>query len=51
MNMMSMKMMAIFAGMGIVGYMYMKKHPEMIKKMKIMGKEEARKMYNLLDEE
>lgn len=36
MNMTSMKMLVVFASMGVIGYMYMKKHPEMIKMMKDM---------------
>lgn len=47
MNMMSMKMLVVFAGMGAFGYMYMKKHPEVMKMMKEMlntGKEEIKKI-------
>ncbi len=51
MKMMTMKMMAIMSGMGIMGYMYLKKHPEKIKSMKEMGKEASRKMYNMFDDE
>ena len=51
MNMMSMKMMAIIAGMGMIGYMYLKKHPEKMQMMKEAGKEASRMMYNKLDDE
>ncbi len=50
MNMM-MKMMTFFGGMGIMGYLYFKKHPEKVNMMKQMGKEMSRKMYNYLDNE
>ena len=49
MKMMSVKMMAMIAGMGALGYMYMKKNPAMMKKMRELGKEASRKMYNKLD--
>lgn len=49
MKMMSMKMMAMVAGMGVVGYMYMKQNPAMMKKMCELGKEASRKMYNKFD--
>lgn len=49
MKMMSMKMMAFMAGMGAMGYMYLKKHPEKVEMMREMGKEASRKMYNALD--
>ena len=52
MKMMSMKMMAMMmAGMSIMGYMYLKKHPEKIQMMKDMGKEASKMMYNKLDNE
>lgn len=44
------KMMAIMAGMSIMGYMYLKKHPEKVEMMKEMGKEASRAMYNKLDD-
>ncbi len=46
-----MKMMTFFGGVGIMGYMYLKKHPEKVSMMKQMGKEMTRKMYNYLDHE
>ncbi len=51
MKMMSMKMMALMTGMGVMGYMYFKKHPEKIQMMKELGKEASRMMYNKLDDE
>ena len=48
---MSMKMMAMIAGVGVVGYMYLMMHPEKVKMMKDMGKEASRMMYNKLDDE
>ena len=50
MKMMS-KMMALMAGVSVMGYMYLKKHPEKIQMMKEMGKEASRAMYNKLDDE
>lgn len=51
MKMMTMKMVAMMAGMGMFGYMYLKKHPEKVQMMKDMGKEASRMMYNKLDSE
>ncbi len=55
MNMMSMKMMAVMIGMGVLGYMYFQKNPDKLQQMKEMGKdigkEASRKMYNKLDNE
>lgn len=45
------KMAALMGGMGIIGYMYLKKHPEAIEMMKEMGKDASRKMYNVLEQE
>ena len=49
MKMMSMKMMAILGGMGLMGFYYLKSHPEMKDKMREMGKEASRMMYQKLD--
>ncbi len=49
MKMMSMKAMTMVAGMGVLGYMYLKKNPKMLKKMREIGKEASRKMYNMFD--
>ena len=46
----TMKTMAMLGGMGMLGYMYMKKNPEMKTNMKNMAKNMARKTYNKLDE-
>lgn len=35
----------------MIGYMYMKKHPEKMKKMRKFGKEASKKMYNMFDME
>ena len=51
MKMLSMKAMAIMTGMGVMGYMYLKKHPEKVQMMKDLGKEASRVMYNKLDSE
>ena len=46
-----MKMMMILGGGGLLGFMYLKKHPEKVEMMKNLGKEASRKMYNQLDTE
>lgn len=46
----TMRTMAMLSGLGIAGYMYMKKNPEMKTNMKNMAKNMARKTYNKLDE-
>ena len=51
MKMLPMKTMAIMTGMGVMGYMYFKKHPEKVQMMKELGKEASRMMYNKLDSE
>ena len=45
----SMKVAALLGGVGMMGYMYLKKHPDKIQSMKDIGKEASRKMYNMLD--
>ena len=50
MKMMS-KMIAILGGGGLFGYFYLKSHPEAMAKMKEMGKEASRMMYNKFDME
>ena len=49
MKMMSMKMMAILGGMGLMGFYYLKNHPEAKEKMREIEKEASRKMYQKLD--
>ena len=46
-----MKMMAFLGGGGLLGYMYLKKHPEKLEMMRELGKEASRKMYNKFDTE
>ena len=43
-------MAAMMGGMGIFGYMYMKKHPELAQKMKEIAMEANKMMYNKLDD-
>lgn len=49
MKMMGMKAMMMIAGMGALGYMYLKNNPKMMKRMCEIGKEASRKMYNKFD--
>ena len=51
MKMMCMEALAFMGGMALVGYWYMKMHPEKMKEMKEMGKELSRMIYIKLDEE
>lgn len=46
---MSITMMAI-VGMGVMGYMYMKKHPEILNKMMEMKKDAMNSIDNMMDE-
>lgn len=48
---MLMKMAAIIGGMGAVGYMYMKMHPEKVEMMKEACKDASKMIYNKLEEE
>lgn len=45
------KMAAIASGAGVVGYMYLKKHPEKVEMMKNAAKDASKMIYNKLDEE
>ena len=45
------KMAAVMGTMGIAGYMYLKKHPEIINNMKKTFKETSKKMYYMFDDE
>ncbi len=45
------KMAAVASGAGVVGYMYLKKHPEKVAKMKSAAKDASRAIYNKLDGE
>ena len=44
-------MIALMAGMGIVGYMYLKSHPEAIDMMKEMGSDATKKINKMMEEE
>ena len=48
-KMSSMTMAAILGGMGVAGYMYMKKHPEVGHNMSNMVKNAAKKTYETMD--
>jgi 23S rRNA maturation mini-RNase III len=50
MKMMS-KMAMMFTGTGILGYMYLKKHPEKIQMLKDTVKDASKNLYNKLDSE
>ena len=41
---------AILGGMGVAGYMYMKKNPNAISNMKEMAKNAAKKTYDKLED-
>lgn len=43
------KMIAAIGSMGVLGYMYMKKHPDAACKMREIGKDVSQKMYNMFD--
>ena len=43
-------MMALMAGMGVIGYMYLKMHPEVINMVTDMTKDAKNKMNNMLEE-
>lgn len=49
-NMKSLTRAAIIGGMGVAGYMYMKRNPEVMHNMKSMAKSAAKKTYEKLDE-
>lgn len=46
----TMKTMVMLSGLGIAGYMYMKKNPDMMNNMKGMVKQMAKKTYNKLED-
>lgn len=48
---MLMKMAAVIGGMGAIGYMYFKKHPEKVEMMKSACKDASKMIYNKLEEE
>ena len=49
-TMKNMTIAAVLGGMGIAGYMYMKRNPEVMRNMKVMAKSAAKKTYDKLDE-
>ncbi len=49
-RMKNMTMAAMLGGMGVAGYMYMKKNPEVANNMKNMIKSAAKKTYETLDD-
>ena len=46
----TMTMMAVMTGMGIAGYMYMKKNPKAMKNMKQMVKGAAKRTYEMMND-
>ena len=51
MKMMLLEMVGIASAVTILGYMYMKKHPEKVQEMKDNMKEMSLMLYNKLDTE
>ena len=49
MKMFWIEKLALTCAMSIIGYMYIKKHPEMMNKMKESIKDMSRDIYNKLD--
>lgn len=47
----NMTVAAMIGGMGMAGYMYMKKNPEVMTNMKKMAKSAAKNTYEYLDKE
>ena len=45
-----MMMAAVLGGMGVAGYMYMKKNPQVMQDMKCMAKNVAKKTYDKLED-
>ena len=41
---------AVLGGMGVAGYMYMKKNPSAMSNMKVMAKNAAKKTYDKLED-
>lgn len=50
MKMSTMMYMAVIVGMGIMGYTYLKEHPEIINKMMEMKKDAMNSIDNMMDE-
>ena len=51
MTKMMTKMMAFLGGGGFLGYMWLKKHPQDVAKLKEMGRSMSKKIYDKLEEE
>lgn len=51
MKKMLVKTGALMGGIGLMGYMYLKKHPETITKAKKAIKETSKKVCNMMDED
>lgn len=51
MKMMLIETLALTGAMSLIGYMYMKKHPEKMEKVKESIKDMSRTIYNKLDNE
>ena len=51
MKIMSMKMMCLMAGIGVLGYMYLKMNPNTMNDMKATIKDASRKVYNMMEDE
>ena len=49
MKMLISKMAFLCSGLGIMGYLYYKKNPDMMKQMKKMGKDITKSLYMYLD--
>ena len=50
MKMSTMMYMAMIAGMGIMGYAYFKKHPEIMNKMMDIKKDALNSLDNMMDD-
>lgn len=50
MKMSTMMCMAIMVGMGIMGYTYLKEHPEIMNKMMDIKKDAMNSLDNMMDE-
>lgn len=46
----TMALMALIGGMGVAGYMYMKKNPDLMCQMKELTKDIAKKTYDKLED-
>lgn len=51
MKMTMIKMAAIMGGLGMAGYMYLKKHPEKVEMMRCACRDASKMIYNKLEQE